>query len=769
MYGTLKEPIKACFMGLRLAELKAVHQQNASPVPILQLDEVDKCANPVEIMGEMSICRYLMSQCAWPTPDLLSLDEWMLYTLKPITESVSKSQVKNNQSVLEAIAQVESNVSGKFIGGNHPCSSDLLSFAYLYHLFSGNAWMLKKFPKLGESFKALAETYNLVQEDLGQKVASAKKKQEVKFFSENVKIARDKSKIVLPESGKKNVLITSALPYVNNVPHLGNIIGCVLSADVYARYCRLRGYNTVYICGTDEYGTATETKALQEGLTPKEICDKYHEIHKRIYDWFDIDFDYFGRTTTQQQTDIAQEIFMKLYNNKQLFEEDVEQSYCTSCSKFLADRFVRGNCPFCNYEDARGDQCDSCGKLVTPEELVSPRCYVCNSTPERRTSRHVFLNLPNIKDRLENWIQESSQKGRWSSNCLKTTFGWIRDGLKPRCITRDLKWGTPVPLAEFAEKVFYVWFDAPIGYLSITANYTRDWERWWKDPNSDVDLVMFMGKDNVPFHTVIFPSTLIATDEPYKLLNKISTTEYLNYEAGKFSKSRGSGVFGDDAIETGIPCEIYRYYLLSNRPETSDTIFKWSDLAERTNNELLPNLGNLCNRVLQFIGKLDRELGEPGDISDHDYETLTSIYETIKRYCEEMEELKIREALKTAMEVSASVNKYLQDSKLWELKKQDPQKFNTTLIVAVNLLRATGALLEPFIPSFSAKLYSQLGIHRSERDEKLLEYLMQTSDPKVLLTLLEPSTKVVNPAPIIRAISAEQVNTFKEKFAGSNN
>ena len=410
----------------------------------------------------------------------------------------------------------------------------------------------------------------------------------------------NREKEVLPEANKRNILITSALPYVNNVPHLGNVIGCVLSADVYARYCRLRGYNTLYVAGTDEYGAATEMKAIQEKCTPQQICDKYYKLHKMIYDWFDIDCDNFGRTTTPEQTKIAQDIFMKLHENKYLLTDTLEQSYCESCKTFLADRFIRGKCPLCHFEDAKGDQCDGCGKLLNPTELVDPKCQICNNQPVVKQAKHVFIDLPQLQENLEKWIEKASEAGFWNSNSKTTTQAWIKTGLKPRCITRDLKWGTPVPLEEFKNKVFYVWFDAPIGYLSITATLTKNWEKWWKNPEQ-VKLYQFMGKDNIPFHTVIFPCTLIGTKENWTMLHHISTTEYLNYEDGKFSKSRGVGVFGDNAIETQIPPEIWRYYLLINRPERSDTLFTWKDFGVKINNELLTNIGNLTQRSFKLI------------------------------------------------------------------------------------------------------------------------------------------------------------------------
>ena len=356
----------------------------------------------------------------------------------------------------------------------------------------------------------------------------------------------------LPLPGQRNVLITSALPYVNNVPHLGNIIGCVLSADVYARFCCARGYNCIYICGTDEYGTATETKALEEGVTCQEICDKYHAIHRGIYEWFNISFDKFGRTPTREQTAIGHEMFLELHSNGRLSEQTIEQLYSEALQKFLADRYVIGTCPKCKYDDARGDQCDACGSLLNPTELINPKCKISGTTPVVRQTKHIFLDLPALSEELQAYITATSTQGGWSANCVQQTKAWMDQGLKVRCITRDLKWGTPVPLPGFEEKVFYVWFDAPIGYVSITAGYCGEaWRAWWLpseyygggEDTPDVELVQFMGKDNVPFHTVIFPASQLGSGRPWTMMRSISVTEYLNYESGKFSKSRGVGEF----------------------------------------------------------------------------------------------------------------------------------------------------------------------------------------------------------------------------------
>ncbi len=410
----------------------------------------------------------------------------------------------------------------------------------------------------------------------------------------------------------KRRLVTSALPYVNNIPHLGNLIQ-MLSADVYARFCRSRGYDTLYVCGTDEYGTATETKALEEKKTPRELCDYYFKEHTKIYDWFHIDFDIFGRTSNPECTERTQELYKDLEKNGYIVEKTNTQLYCPKCQRFLADRYVHGVCPKCGSDKARGDQCDDCGSLLDPIELKEPKCSTCGSTPEPKETKHLYINLPAISDKLNEWMEKTSAEGKWSDNAINITKAWIRDGLNERAITRDLKWGIPVPREGYENKVFYVWFNAPIGYISITqqlANELKaagkdsfDWKSWWQPKDKDVELFQFIGKDNIPFHTVIFPCTLLGSGRDWTKLYHMSSTEYLNYEDGKFSKSRGVGVFGSDAIETGIPADAWRFYIFYNRPEKQDFQFTWKDFQEKINSELVGNLGNLVNRTLLFVNK----------------------------------------------------------------------------------------------------------------------------------------------------------------------
>ncbi len=502
----------------------------------------------------------------------------------------------------------------------------------------------------------------------------------------------------------KKRLITSALPYVNNIPHLGNLTQ-VLSADVFARFCRLRGYETLYVCGTDEYGTATETRAAKEGVSPRELCDHYHAIHRDIYKWFNIDFDYFGRTSTPKQTEIVQDIFNKVNAAGYITEKETEQLYCPSCKRFLADRFVEGTCPHCGSTDARGDQCDACQTLLEPTDLIDPRCGVCGSKPEIRKTKHLYLDLPKALPLLESWMEKASVDGFWAKNAVQVTKSWIRDGLKERCITRDLKWGIPVPKEGYEDKVFYVWFDAPIGYISISANYTEDWERWWKSPE-DTELFQFIGKDNIPFHTVIFPITELTTGENWTMLHHMSSTEYLNYEGGKFSKSKGIGIFGNDVQSTGIPADVWRFYMFYNRPERADVNFSWKEFQEKVNGELIGNLSNLVNRALTFISRYYDGKLPAGEADGQMVELFRAKEAEITELLERSEE---RDALRAVFELSGLGNKFFQESEPWKLRNTDPEAAIRVLRTLAHLISDLGVLIQPYMPETGKRILSYLG------------------------------------------------------------
>ena len=524
----------------------------------------------------------------------------------------------------------------------------------------------------------------------------------------------------------KKVLITSALPYVNNVPHLGNIIGAVLSADVFARFCRNKDLETLYICGSDEHGTATETKAKQANLSPKELCDKYYLLHKEIYEWFNISFDIFGRTSKDNHKKITRDIFNKVLENGFIVEDKIIQPYSVKSEMFLADRFIEGTCPYCSYESARGDQCDGCGKLLNPHELINPRSSIDGSKPEFRETEHLFLDLEKLQPYLEKWVDKQSKKGNWTQNTIRTTKAWFKEGLKKRAITRDLKWGIQIPESAFngryKDKVFYVWFDAPIGYISITEQLLGEkYKEWWLNPDN-VNLYQFMGKDNIPFHSIIFPATLMASnkelsiDNPkseFTLVNHINSTEYLNYEHTKFSKSRNIGVFGNNAKESGIPSDVFRYVLMFYRPENADTQFTWKSLQERLNNELVANFGNFVNRTLSFTNKfLDNKIVaiHESDLNEEEKQFHNSYSEEIKEFVKLLEHVKLRDALSQFMKISSLGNIYFQDNAPWKTKTTNRNKCERDLSLLANLVKDLAIMIEPYMPSISKNIFKQLNM-----------------------------------------------------------
>ncbi|EOB14811.1 methionyl-tRNA synthetase, cytoplasmic [Nosema bombycis CQ1] len=503
-------------------------------------------------------------------------------------------------------------------------------------------------------------------------------------------------------------IITSALPYVNNQPHLGNIIGCVLSGDVYSRFCKKNKEDVVYLCGTDEYGTAIEIEALKKNKKPIEICEENRIIHKKIYDWFQIDFDYFGRTTTESHTFKVQEIFKKIYSNGFFTENQIEQHFCENCENFLADRYVEGICKNCGFKDARGDQCDKCGHTYKSTDLIDPRCAICNSIPIIKGTNHLFFNLDLFKNQLIELYNSKNQF--WSENGSSITKSWLDKELLPRCMTRDLKnkWGVPVPLKGYESKVFYVWFDAVIGYFTFLEECLKEKEcnnnndinntisSWFKDGQ----LIQFMGKDNVFFHTIIFPSLIFATNQDLPLIEKLSATEFLLFENKKFSKSRGHGIFGMDLVNNELgSSDIWRYYLIKIRPKKNDSNFSFKHFVDTIKSDLNNNIGNFCNRVLKFIkSKCNRrihiEISEDED-SIKLKEEVNSLYLQHKAF---LSGIKLRDSLNVILEISRLGNEYVQ--KIISDKKDKGNGFS----VAFSVIALLGQLLEPFVPEASSKL-----------------------------------------------------------------
>lgn len=573
-------------------------------------------------------------------------------------------------------------------------------------------------------------------------------------------------------------LITSALPYVNNIPHLGNLIQ-MLSADVFARFCRSRGYETLYVCGTDEYGTATETRALEDKKTPRELCDYFYKQHVDIYDWFDIAFDKFGRTSNDECTEITQQIFKDLDKNGYITEHINQQPFCPHCQRYLADRFVRGICPKCGYDDARGDQCEKCGTLLDPTELQSPRCSTCGATPEIKDTKHLYIDLPKISSQLDGWMSKASKDGQWSENAINITKAWIRDGLNERAITRDLKWGIPVPKAGYEDKVFYVWFNAPIGYISITKQLqdelaaqgktSFDYKSWWLPEESDeaknkpqVDLFQFIGKDNIPFHTVVFPCSLLGSGHNWTKLYHMSSTEYLNYEDGKFSKSKGIGVFGSDAKESGIKADAWRFFIFYNRPEKQDYQFTWKEFREKYNGELIGNLGNLVNRTLLFVTKYyDGKIPE----APVDEEMWAKIREHEAKLTQSLEWANLKDAFHEVFAISDIGNKAFQDGEPWKTRTTDPEKAAKLIHNLCYMIKDLMILAHPYLPQYTETILSYFGKKISEPKfgEQPVEGGLNWSN----IGCTDGLSTVSNPEIYFTPLDQKTADAFKAKFAGS--
>ncbi|MFT4250261.1 MAG: methionine--tRNA ligase [Candidatus Woesearchaeota archaeon] len=535
----------------------------------------------------------------------------------------------------------------------------------------------------------------------------------------------------------KRILVTSALPYINNVPHLGNLIGAVLSADVYARHKRLQGNEVLYVCGADEHGSATEKKAAEEKITPQELCDKYEAIHKELYDYFNISFDVWGRTHTQEQEEIVHELFNKLDANGYIFEKEVEQLYDEKAQMFLADRFVEGTCPYCQAAGARGDQCDACQQLINAAELINPISKITGTTPVLKKTKHLFLDLPKLAPLVHEWIGENPS---WSENAKKFTQEFLKE-IKPRAITRDLSWGVPVPKNGYENKVFYVWFDAPIGYISITKAGREDWKEWW---SKETTLAQFMGKDNTLFHSVIFPAILLGADAQYTTVQELSVTEYLNLKDSKFSKSKQTGIFANDVEEIekthNIPVDAWRYSMLANRPETSDTNFSFTELQNRLNNELVDNLGNLVHRTTHFAHNKTQKTPLANTPSKPIQELIRTREELSKQALTSMDERRFREALHTTMKLAKEANAAFQHAQPWKSIQEEPSKAARDIHELLLTIRDLSILLHPFIPETSKQIQEQLGLtnlsykHLGEQQE------LDVQEPSILFTKLLDET-----------------------------
>jgi methionyl-tRNA synthetase len=514
------------------------------------------------------------------------------------------------------------------------------------------------------------------------------------------------------------ILVTAALPYANGPLHIGHLAGAYIPADVYVRYQRLKGSEVLFICGSDEHGVPITIRADKENVSPKDIVDRYHTMMKRSFERMGLGFDNYSRTSLPLHHKISQDFFMNLYNKGYIKEQEVRQYYCATCRRFLPDRYIEGECPHCHKNGARGDQCEACGRWLEPEQLIDPKCKICSSNPEMRTTKHWYFKLSEFQKQLKEW---QASKPEWKSNVREFCSGWFHEGLTDRPITRDIDWGIPVPLPGAEGKVLYVWFDAPIGYISSSVEWAQNqgnperWRDYWFD--SRTRLVHFIGKDNIVFHAIVWPATLMAHGD-FILPSQIPANEFLNIEGRKISTSRNWAVWVDEYLDV-FPPDPLRYWLESNAPENKDADFTWKDFQSRNNSELADVLGNLINRSLSFIEKnFEAKVPPAGSLSEADQAILAAIAESTKRIGTALEEFQVRRAVMELMDLARAGNKYFNDSAPWSSIKSDRARCASTLNATLQLQLALAVLMEPFLPFSAEKLWNMLNAPGSHRDQR---------------------------------------------------
>ena len=506
----------------------------------------------------------------------------------------------------------------------------------------------------------------------------------------------------------KRTLVTAALPYANGGVHIGHLAGVYVPADIYVRYLRLRGRDVLFICGSDEHGVPITIRAKKEGITPQDVCDRYHKLIKESFEKFGISFSIYSRTTSDVHAKTATEFFEKLYEKGEFIEQESEQYFDEEAKTFLADRYIKGECPHCGNPDAYGDQCEKCGKDLSPTELINPHSTISGSKPVLRTTKHWYLPLDKAQPWLEKWIL--ADHSNWRSNVVGQCKSWFDMGLKPRAVTRDLDWGIPVPVEGAEGKVMYVWFDAPIGYISNTRELLpNDWEKWWK--SQDTRLVHFIGKDNIVFHCIVFPAMLKA-EGSYILPDNVPANEFLNLEDDKISTSRNWAVWLHEYVEE-FPGkqDVLRYVLTANAPETKDNNFTWKDFQARNNNELVAVYGNFVNRALVLTQKYFGGKVPPcGELTKQDKEIIAEFRDVKTKVEELLEKFRFRDAQKEAMNLARIGNKYLADSEPWKVFKTDPKRVETILNLSLQLVANLAIAFEPFLPFSSEKLRSMINM-----------------------------------------------------------
>lgn len=563
-------------------------------------------------------------------------------------------------------------------------------------------------------------------------------------------------------------LITSALPYINGIKHLGNMVGSMLPADVYARFLRQTGRETLYICATDEHGTPAELGAKELGLPVGEFCSQQHDAQKAIYDGFSLSFDYFGRSSSPENREITQHFARRLQENGFIEQRAIRQVYSLADGRFLPDRYIVGTCPHCGYDKARGDQCENCTRVLDPTDLIDARSAISGSSDlEVRETKHLFLLQSKLQGEVEAWIDEHGKD--WPVLASSIARKWLTEGLNDRAITRDLDWGVPVPADTWPElaaegKVFYVWFDAPVEYIGATKEWAdqdpenRDWKSWWYEA-TDVRYTQFMGKDNVPFHTVMFPATQLGTREPWKKVDYVKAFNWLNYYGGKFSTSQKRGVFTHDALEL-LPADYWRYFMMANAPESDDTSFTWELFSATVNKDLADVLGNFVNRVLSFSRKrFGDEVPAGTEAGEAEAALGREIAQLLAEYEEHMEALQFRKAAQALRALWSAGNAYLETKAPWLEIKTDPDGAALTLRTAMNLIHLYSVVSEPFIPASAAAMRSAFALENDTRT-------WVTADEALSLSSVPAGTAFTVPPVLFAKITEDDLAAYRERFGG---
>ena len=536
----------------------------------------------------------------------------------------------------------------------------------------------------------------------------------------------------------KRYLVTSALPYANGPVHIGHLAGVYIPSDIYVRYLRLKGCDVLSVCGSDEHGVPITLAARKEGVTPQDIVDRYHAVIKRSFERLGMSFDIYSRTSSKMHSVTASDFFRKLYDEGKFIEQTSMQYYDEVEQTFLADRYIVGTCPKCGNENAYGDQCEKCGSTLSPDELLEPRSKVSGSVPVKRETKHWYLPLDQYETFLHEWILDGHRE--WKSNVYGQCKSWLDGGLQPRAVSRDLDWGIPVPVEGAEGKVLYVWFDAPIGYISATKELTPDWEKYWKDP--ETKLVHFIGKDNIVFHCIVFPSMLKAHGG-YILPENVPANEFLNLEGDKISTSQGWAVWLHEYLDEFPGKEdVLRYVLCANAPETKDNDFTWKDFQNRNNNELVAVLGNFVNRALVLTQKYyGGKVPACGELTDFDRDTIAELSQIKASLESSIESYRFREALKEAMNYARIGNKYLADSEPWKVVKTDPARVETILNIALQITADIAVAIEPFMPFTAAKIIRMLNIEKLDWERlgamDLVPAGHQIAQPELLFEKIE--------------------------------